>query len=883
MPTRGSGKKPDISGPSDDALEEYRKKRDPLRTNEPFAPERKDSTRATRQGRFVVHLHDATNTHYDLRLQIGGTLKSFAVPKGPSLDPAQKRLAVLTEDHPLEYLDFEDVIPEGNYGAGSMIAWDLGRVVYLDGTAEEGLARGKIDFTLSGFKLRGRFALVETGSRQGKKTAGKQWLLIKKPDLHKSPRDLLSEEPRSVLSGLTVSELERRAEIATELVARAAALGAPAGDVSAVELTPMLCALEGARLDEAERLYELKLDGVRIVADKHERAVALRYRHGRPATAAYPEIARAVAALAPERLVLDGEIIAYDDAGRPSFAKLGPRMHAERPLEVQRAQASVPVSYLAFDILQLGDRDLRGLPLVERKRLLAEIVQGRGLIRYVDHLESDGTALFAFCREQHLEGVVAKRKSSPYRPGPKRSDDWVKLKCERDDEFVVVGWAEGKGNRGRLGSLCLGSYGPSGLTYRGRVGSGLDEATIALLVPRLAALSADAFAGPVPPPAEADDSHWVVPALVVSVRYIGWTPEHHLRHPVFRGVRDDIEPSACRAMPASEQIDAEAPARDDGETPADAEPPAKGAADTAPSPRVTISNRGKVFWPEEGYTKGDLINYYASVASAMLPFLRERPVVMVRYPDGWKGKSFYQWNVPHGTPDWLRRTTLRDEEKDKEKTVFLVDDVDSLVYLANLGTIPLHVLACREGTRHEADFLTIDFDIGEHPFERAVVLALTLREILDEIGLPGYPKTSGQKGLHVLVPLGPGIGFETAKLLCEFLGRLVTARHPKLATMERRVDQRGGRALVDVGQTGTSRTIVAPYSVRAYPGASVSTPLHWDEVHVALDPRRFTLVTVPARLAETGDAFAALLEERPDVPKAVEKLGILAASTAPKS
>jgi bifunctional non-homologous end joining protein LigD len=833
----------------------------------------------------VVHLHDATNTHYDLRLQIGGTLKSFAVPKGPSLDPAQKRLAVLTEDHPLEYLDFEDVIPEGNYGAGSMIAWDLGRVVYLDGTAEEGLARGKVDFTLSGFKLRGRFALVETGSRQGKKTAGKQWLLIKKPDAHKSARDLLVEEPRSVLSGLTVSELERRGEIARGLVERAAELGAPRGEVSAAELTPMLCALDGARLDEPERLYELKLDGVRIVADKHERAVALRYRHGRPATAAYPEIARAVAALAPERLVLDGEIIAYDDAGRPSFAKLGPRMHAERPLEVQRAQASVPVSYLVFDVLALGERDLRGLPLVERKRLLAEIVQGRGLVRYVDHLEGDGTALFAFCREQHLEGVVAKRKSSPYRPGPKRSDDWVKLKCERDDEFVVVGWVEGKGNRGRLGSLCLASHGPAGLTYRGRVGSGLDEATIAALVPRLAALAANGFAGPVPPPAEAADSHWVRPGLVVSVRYLGWTPDHHLRHPVFRGVRDDIEPSACRAMPASEQIEVDTPAPEgeEDEEAGDAGPRARDVARTLPSARVTISNRDKVFWPDEGYTKGDLINYYASVSPAMLPFLRERPVVMVRYPDGWKGKSFYQWNVPQGTPDWLRRTTLRDEEKDKEKTVFLVDDVDALVYLANLGTIPLHVLACREGTRHEADFLTIDFDIGDHPFERAVVLALTLREILDEIGLPGYPKTSGQKGLHVLVPLGPGIGFETAKLLCEFLGRLVTARHPKLATMERRVDQRGGRALVDVGQTGTSRTIVAPYSVRAYPGATVSTPLHWDEVHVALDPRRFTLVTIPARLAETGDPFTGLLDERPDVPAAVEKLGALAATASKKS
>jgi bifunctional non-homologous end joining protein LigD len=537
------------------------------------------------------------------------------------------------------------------------------------------------------------------------------------------------------------------------------------------------------------------------------------------------------------------------------------------------------VSYLVFDVLQIGNRDLRNLPLVTRKRLLSELVRGRGLVRALDHLEGDGRALFSFCREQHLEGVVAKRKNSPYRSGPRRTDDWVKVKCERDDEFVVVGWALGKGTRERLGSLCLGSYGPGGLTYRGRVGSGLDEATIAELAPKLAALSVDAFPGDKPPPAEADDSRWVRPELVASVRYIGWTPDHHLRHPVFRGMQSDIDPASCRAMPAEEQLELDALPE-----PNDTEGDAAGAGDvkpeavrTTPSARVTLSNRDKVFWPEEGYTKGDLINYYASVSPAMLPFLRERPVVMVRYPDGWKGKSFYQWNVPQGTPDWLRRATLRDEEKDKEKTVFLIDDVDALVYLANLGTIPLHVLACREGTRHEADFLTIDFDIGDHPFERAVELALTLRGILDEVGLPGYPKTSGQKGLHVLVPLGPGIGFETAKLLCEFLGRLVTERHPKVATMERRVDQRGGRALVDVGQTGTSRTIVAPYSVRAYPGATVSTPLHWEEVHVALDPRRFTLVTVPTRLAESGDPLRGLLDERPDVPGAVEKLGALAA------
>jgi bifunctional non-homologous end joining protein LigD len=811
---------------------------------------------------------------------------------------------MLTEDHPLEYLDFEAVIPEGNYGAGPMIAWDRGRVRYLETTAEEGLVKGKLDFVLTGFKLNGRFALIETGSRQGKgsKEDGRQWLLVKKQDDFAAKRDVVTEEPRSVLGGLTIDELSRREALAAELTRAAADAGAALGDVEAESLTPMLCATEGGRLDDPERLYELKLDGVRIVADKHGSAVALRYRNGRSATAAYPEIARAVAALAPDRVVLDGEIVAFDDEGRPSFHKLGPRIHAERPLDVLRVQAEVPVTYVVFDVLALGDRDLGELPLAERKALLARVVQGRGFIRSLDHIQGNGELLMTFCREKRLEGIVAKRIASTYRPGPSRSDDWIKIKCDRDDEFVVIGWMAGKGTRKHLGALCVASFGPDGLRYRGRVGSGLDEASISALLPRLAALATPEFPGVGGIPAEAKDAHWVTPELVVSVRFQGFTPDAHLRHPVFRGVRNDIAPDACRAMPPDEMLAVEAAARaadaTDGSFPAtdgsalaaqgSADPPhgsadpseldASAAGQTAARvitpTRVKVTNRDKVFWPDEGYTKGDLIEYYAAVAPAMLPFLADRPVVMVRYPDGIRGKSFYQWNVPQGTPDWLRRTLLRDSsDPDKrEKVVFLIDDVDALIYLANLGTIPLHVLACREETRAECDFLTVDFDIGDHPFERAVVLALALKEILDEIGLVGYPKTSGQKGLHVLVPLGPGVAFEAAKILCELFGQLVVRRHPKLCTLERRVEQRHGKALVDIGQTGPSRTIVAPYSVRAWPGATVSTPLYWEEVHVALEPKRFTLLTVPTRLAESGDPLLGLLDQTPDIASAVRKL-----------
>jgi len=865
-----------ISVKDSDALSRYREKRDPLSTNEPFAAERQQSSRETRTGRFVVHLHDATRPHYDVRLQIGGTLKSFAVPRGPSLEAGDKKLAVLTEDHPLEYLEFEEIIPEGNYGAGAMIVWDVGRVRYLETTAERGLEIGKLDFELDGFKLHGRFALVATGRRKASGPNDKkanEWLLIKKQDATAHPSgDVLVLQPHSVMSGLTVSELAQRSQIVAELEAEAEALGAVRAPLDVSTLTPMLCAMTGAELVDETRIYELKIDGVRIVADKHARAVALRYRNGRAASSSYPEVARAVAALAPERLVLDGEVVAFDAQGRPSFQRIAPRIHAERPLDVRSAMNEVPVSYLVFDLLALNDFDLRSLPLVSRKALLMKLVRGKGYVRALDHLEADGRPLFDLCRERRLEGVVAKRASSPYRPGPRRTDDWVKLKSERDDEFVVVGFMRGKGGRSALGALCVASYSGERLLYRGRVGSGLDAATLSSLEQALEARRVQAFPAHGKPPEDAKGALWVRPELVVSVRFLGFTDgEARLRAPVYRGLRNDVLPGDCRAAPAGELIE-ELPVSSVAPS-SEAARPFAGAASKAPS-RVVVSNPKKVFWPDEGYTKGDLCAYYASIAEVMLPFLHERPVVLVRYPDGIAGKHFYQWNVPTGTPDWIERIELVDEDEPgaAKKTLFLVDSADALVHIANLGCIPLHVLAAQRGTLEQCDFLTVDFDIGERPFSDAVRLALDLRVILDDVGLIGFPKTSGQKGLHVLVPLGPDVSFDTAKLLVELLGRLVTEKNPTIATMERRVSQRGSRVYVDTGQTGPSRTIVAPYSVRSYPGATVSTPIAWNELHVALDTSRFTMLTLPGRVLEVGDPFAGLMATRPDVPAAVKAL-----------
>ncbi|HWA74164.1 MAG TPA: DNA ligase D [Polyangiaceae bacterium] len=851
-------------GEGSDPLDKYRKKRNPLTTTEPFSTERERSLGATRSGKFVVHLHAARQRHYDLRLQVGRRLMSFAVPRGPSLDPKEKRLAVLTEDHPLEYTDFEDVIPAGNYGAGAMIAWDLGRVVYLENSAEKGLEVGKLDFTLAGYKLGGRFALVRT-----KRGEGNEWLLLKKPDTHsREVGDILVEQKESVLSGLTVEELPAKAEVAKAVADEARALGAEERALEKLPFEPMLCLDIDVPLDDDERLYELKLDGVRILANKRGPKVTLTYRNGRACTQSYPEVARAVATIPGENVVLDGEIVAFDEQGRPRFQRLGPRIQARSALDVARVTNETSVVYLVFDLVALDGVDLRSLPVIARKKLLARLIRGKGLIRVLDHIEGRGSALFELCKKEALEGVVAKKKNSKYRPGPRRSDDWVKIKCESDDDYVIVGYLPGKGSRGDLGALCVASFHDGALVFRGRVGSGFDHRSLNEVAKTLTAMHVDTPTLAPPLPEEAPKIRWVRPELVASVQHQGYSDDGRLRAPVFRGLRPEIAPESCVAGP-----------HDHASGPlAEIEPSAAASAEVSAAPvtrpELKLSNRSKVFWPEEGFTKGDLLDYYAAISNVMLPFLRERPVVLVRHPDGIHGKSFFQWNVPRGTPEWIRTLGLRDPEDPEHdrKTVFLIDDLDTLLYIINLGCIPVHVLASRASHTDLCDFITFDLDLNEQPFARAIEVALSLREILSDAGLVGFPKTSGQGGLHVLVPLGPSVPFVAAKLLVELLGRLVTARHSTFATMERRVDKRGGRLYVDTGQTGTSRTIVAPYSVRAWAGATVSTPLFWDELSGALDPGRFTLMTVPARVLELGDPFEGLLDARPNIGAALQTI-----------
>ena len=855
-------------------LSKYREKRDASKTNEPAGEDVESSLEGaqgtTWRGAFVVHQHDATRMHYDLRLEVAGVLKSFAIPHGPSLDPEVKNLAVHTEDHPIEYLDFEAVIPEGNYGAGAMIAWDMGVVRYLDMPAEDGIRTGKLHFSLEGRKLRGRYGMVRLKPKERKNAPPesiKEWLFFKKQDAAASKRDIVADSPRSVLSGLTVGELCELPAIARRVEQKAKKLGATKAVVDGRKLSPMLCSLD-ALPSGPGWIYELKMDGVRVVATKDEAGVDLVYRSGRKTTAAYPEVARAVAALSSANIVLDGEIVAFDENGKPNFERLARRIHVSPRTDMRKALSEVPVVYVVFDLLSIGGMSLLDLPLSKRKALLAELIPAPGILRVLDHLDSGGAALFEFCRQNGIEGVVSKRADGRYVPGPGRTSLWIKTKTEQEARFVVIGYTHGENSRHRLGALDLASYEDGKLLVRGRAGSGLNDERIDELLDLLkGSISDRPTAMGEYEPAQRGRVH-VHPTLVVRIRFLEWSEDGVLRFPVYLGVEHGVDPTSCTVGPHDEDhVRGSAQKNASNEE----EPPAI---------EVKVSNRQKIFWPEEKYTKGDLVDYYETIAPFLLPYLADRPVMLVRYPDGIGGKSFFQWNVPHGKPAWVRSVILgkhvaSPDEGDHKKHVFIIDRLESLIYIANLACIPVHILASRVATPLACDFLTIDFDINQSTLDVAVELAQTLRQVLGELGLRGFPKTSGQTGLHVFVPLGDGVTPSAAKTLAELLGRIVVDRHPSLATMERVVSRRGKKVYVDTGQTGPSRTIVAPYSLRATAGARVSMPLDWDEVAPGLDPAAFTIKTAPLRAEREGDKMAGLLSEKPDMPEVMRRLGAL--------
>ena len=866
-------------------LDEYRQKRDPARTPEPFGDRRPADGHL-----FVVHKHSARRLHYDLRLEIDGVLASWAVPKGPSVRHGERRLAVHVEDHPIEYADFEGVIPEGSYGAGPSIVWDRGWFRTLgDRPAKEQVARGKLEFELFGFKLRGRWVLARMSGKE------REWLLLKKADAFADGVEPVETLPESVLSGLTVEELREGPRRLDALRARLAASKAPRGEPAPRPGLFMLATLVDRPFSDPAWLFEIKYDGVRVLASRVGERVELRGRSGMIVTARYPEVVRALRALPLDRFLLDGEIVALDAAGRSSFQRLQTRMNLTRPTDVERASLEVPVSAACFDALALDGRDLRSLPLEERKACLRLLLPARGVVHFGDHVLEQGREFFDAACGARLEGVVAKKRDSPY--VGKRSRDWLKVKCQLRQEFVIGGYTAPRGSRAHFGALHLGLYEGGRLVYVSKVGTGFDESTLALVARRLEPLARATSPFDVGTPS-GRGHHWVEPKLVCEVRFTEWTADGGIRHPTFLGLRDDKRPEDCvrevpteregqearrLRVPSSTTLALDARAQSDRpatestprshgsrKAPRASEPPTPAHLDERPS--VTITNPTKVFWPDEGYTKADLVEYYDRIAPFLLPYLKDRPVVLTRYPDGIAGKSFFQKDAPEWTPAWIRTERIHSKDAGRDIDYFIVNDRESLRYVINLGTIPLHMWSSHLGSLERPDWLVLDLDPKGAPFTDVVRVARALRRILDALGLPSYVKTSGKTGLHVLLPLGARYDDETTRTFARLLAVLGVEAEPAIATVVRPLRGRGGKVYIDWGQNGHGQTIVAPFSVRPLTGAPVSCPLRWEEVTARLEPARFTIETVPPRVEKLGDPMAPVLRESIDLAAALRRI-----------
>jgi bifunctional non-homologous end joining protein LigD len=842
-------------------LDAYRKKRTAGATPEPFGMPRRDDAAPLV---YVMQKHNARRLHYDLRLELDGVLKSWAVPNGPSYDQAVKSLAVQTEDHPVEYAQFEGVIPKGNYGAGEMIVWDRGTLTWLE-DPHAGFAKGKLLFELRGHKLRGKWTLVKI------KKGEKEWLLIKERDALEGPnRAPLPDD--SILSGRTIEDLAAGRSATDTIIARVRESGAPKRDVDAADVTLMLATSAARASSTAGWLYEMKYDGYRMLVERKGDDVRLLSRNGNELTASFPDIVSAVMALPHDDFIVDGEVVVQDAAGMPRFQLLQKRARVSSTREIPRYAALLPATLYAFDMIAFGGHDVRPLPLVERKELLRMLLPSTGTLRYSEHVADRGIDFFKAAEAMGLEGMVGKKADAPYRGG--RSTDWVKVRAHRSGDFVIAGFKKSSTGRG-FGSFHVAAHRNGELMYAGSVGTGLTPAVIdeawraceAHVIPQAPCVGA--------PKAKGDS--WVEPTLVCAVRYLEWTEAGNLRHPVFLGLRTDKSPAECVFDATDAELIPPEIAPESAPIAAPAKKASKKAASKLPTSNreeaLKLTNTDKIFWPADGYTKGDLIEYYRSVSHRMLPFLRDRPVVLTRFPDGIDGKSFFQKDAPGYSPSWLRTETVWSEGSERDLAYFIADDERSLLFLANAGSIPLHIWSSRVATLERPDWCVLDLDPKGAPFSDVVAVALAARDLCEEIGMPVYVKTSGSSGLHLLLPMGRQCTHDQSRVIGELFARTIVSALPDIATITRVVSKREGRVYIDYLQNGHGKLLVAPYSVRALPGAPVSAPLQWKEVNDKLDIRSFTIRTMLPRIArQKTDPIAPALTEVPDLVRVLAAL-----------
>ncbi|MGH8728888.1 MAG: DNA ligase D, partial [Burkholderiales bacterium] len=843
---------------------------------------------------FVIQQHSARRLHYDFRLECDGVLKSWAVPKGPSLDPREKRLAVQTEDHPFDYASFEGVIPPKQYGAGEVIVWDCGVYSADEGheywfhdrneaerRMREGLEKGKLSFLLRGEKVKGSFALVRSSDK-------KNWFLIKHKDRYTSEADV-TEQNLSVLSGMAVEDLK-----VMPVQRMPASRLIPAGEIEPMPTTlaPMHAESGDAAFNHADWMWEPKLDGYRVLAFVGEKSVKLRSRRGLELAAAFPAL---TAELGKQNtsMILDGEIVAFDESGKPSFNAMQNRVQLKTEREIAAADQNAPVVFYCFDLLHFAGVDLRNAPYRDRRRYLAQCLLPSSLVQLV-HASEDGEELYSAALASGFEGVIGKRKDSKYQAG-KRSASWLKIKSTNSAEFVVGGYTKGKGSREPLGALLVGYWDGDKLRYASHVGSGFDSDTLAQVKARLDPLQRKTC-----PFVEKPELHsptiWVEPEVVVEVRFQNWTDDGALRAPIFLRLRDDVDaksvrradsrrtPKAITAWRANTEIDDVVRQLENK----------KAAFAIAVGPhQIRVTNLDRVYWPADAalkqpaLTKRELLRYFAKVSPFILPHLADRPLTMIRMPEGITGQRFFQKHWEQERPDFAETITVFSGHKDESHDYLLCNNLPTLLWLAQSGTLEFHVWHSRAKLGADAaikdtdyasslaalessvlnypDYVVFDIDpyiysgkeaAGAEPelntvaFEKGKEVAFRLRELLQGMSLEPIVKTSGKTGLHVFVPIKRTLDFDAAREVSEIVGRHLMRNHPKDITMEWSVPKRTGKIFMDYNMNVRGKTLNVAYSPRGASGAPVSMPLTWEELANA-HPLDFRITNAAERLAKT--------------------------------
>ncbi len=926
-------------------LAEYRRKRDFSRTAEPQGD---NSEPAPDEGRlrFVVQKHAASHLHFDLRLELDGVMKSWAVPKGPSSDPGAKRLAMQVEDHPISYNDFEGTIPKGEYGGGTVMLWDVGTYAVEGAESDDESAmrdrfrKGDVKVTFNGQRMKGSYALVRMKPRD--EDTKPAWLLIKHRDEHAGRGDIATEFMTSVVTDRTMDEIASDADsdvwhsnrdgedpVKANASARdSAETSASRGRRSAPALPtlrPMLASI-GSDVPEGEWTFEPKYDGIRVLAYCTKDEVLLITRNSLDKSHQFPEITEAlrkVASSARRSLVLDGEIVALvgDEPGR--FQGLQGRMHVTSDLAIAQHRKSSPAAIFVFDILMDGDDPLVHDPWEERRKRLEKRLAKRvsSVVRLVESQRGEGAKLLARAREEGWEGIIAKRTDARYEPGT-RSRSWLKLKTDRQQEFVVGGWTEPRNSRQHIGAILLGYYNDDGeLAYAGHTGGGFSQKSLAEMYRLLEPLERSDSPFRTTPKTN-ERPHWAKPKVVVEVRFNEWTADGKLRQPIFLGVRTDKPASEVRREPESvlpgaarggtvrrKSSGTTKAARKSAPKAAPRKTAAKSArtrASKAAVPdaavnalvksaeakrvlaqldelcaserrgtlqfpggrKLSVTNLDKVFFPAERYTKGDLLRYYTIVSGLILPAVKDRPLVLRRFPNGIKGPAFYQQKAQAETPADVRVETVVNDAGEKQERM-IGGDLLTLLYTIQLGAISVDPWHSRAQNLDFADYAVVDLDPGPRAkFSRVVDVALWVKEVLDEFDLHAAIKTSGATGLHVYIPLPLRTPNDAATLVSQMIATRVAEEHPKEATIVRWVKQRGASTVyVDYLQNIKGKTLAGVYCARAKEGATVSTPLSWDELDSSLDPRDFTIVSAPERFTEVGDLWNPAMKKRNSLAK----------------